>query len=667
VYEQFLGKVIRLTKGHQAKVEEKPEVKKAGGVYYTPTFVVDYIVKKTVGKLLEGKTPKQVAKLRILDPACGSGSFLIGAYQFLLNWHLDRYVEDDPQKLAAGRKPVLFQAQGGDWRLTTSERKRILLNTIYGVDIDAQAVEVTKLSLLLKVLEGENEQTISQQIAMFNERALPDLGSNIKCGNSLIGPDFYEGQQLTLLDDDEKLRVNAFDWKREFTEIMNDGGFDAVIGNPPYVRQETLGPVFKKYASEHYAVYHGVADLYAYFIEQGVKLLREGGAFGYIVANKWLRANYGEPLRKWLKGRRIMEIIDFGDLPVFEGATTYPCILRIEKGKPGNTFPVTRVESLEFPDLAEYCAQHQFTTRQSTLDDGGWSLSDEASMQLLAKIKAAGIPLSEYVDGKIYYGIKTGLNEAFVIDKAKRDELIAKDERSAELIKPFLVGRDIKRYGTPSSDRFVIFSRRGVDIHKYPAILSHLSNYKARLMPRPANWKGDAWVGRKAGSYQWYEIQDTVDYHVEFDKPKILWPGISDSLTAFAFDSSGYYGNDNNQLIIAEDKFLLGVLNSRVAYFVLSQVCDRVQGGFYRLKISYVSQLPIRCVNGLDNKCVSSRDHIVKLVGQMLDLHKKLPLAKTDQEKTSLERQIETTDRQIDELVYELYGITEEERKIIEG
>jgi len=233
VYEQFLGKVIRLTPGHRAKVEDKPEVKKAGGIYYTPTYIVDYIVKNTVGKLLDGKKPNQIAKLRVLDPACGSGSFLLGAYQYLLDWHRDWYVEHDLERWTKGRSPKLYQGRGGDWRLTTAEKKRILLNNIYGVDIDPQAVEVTKLSLLLKVLEGENEQTLAKYLKLFHERALPDLGDNIKCGNSLIGSDFYEGKQMSLLDEEERYRINAFDWEAEFPDIMNAGGFDAVIGNPP--------------------------------------------------------------------------------------------------------------------------------------------------------------------------------------------------------------------------------------------------------------------------------------------------------------------------------------------------------------------------------------------------------------------------------------------------
>lgn len=224
VYEQFLGKVIRLTAGHRAVVEAKPEVRKAGGVYYTPTYIVDYIVQHTVGKLLEGKTPHEVGgftkawkrsaklrPLRVLDPACGSGSFLLGAYQYLLDWYQKKYVEDGPEKHAKGRNPRLYRGPGGEWRLTTAERKRILLTHIYGVDIDPQAVEVTKLSLLLKVLEGETHETLDSFYRLFQERALPDLGANIKCGNSLIGPDFFAGAEYSFLDEEERYRINPFD------------------------------------------------------------------------------------------------------------------------------------------------------------------------------------------------------------------------------------------------------------------------------------------------------------------------------------------------------------------------------------------------------------------------------------------------------------------------
>ncbi len=249
VYEQFLGKVIRLTAGNRAVVEDKPEVKKAGGVFYTPAYIVDYIVQHTVGKLLEGKSSKQVAGITILDPACGSGSFLIGAYQYLLDWYLARYVEEGAEKNSKGKAAhIRPSSASGEWRLTTSEKKRILLDHIYGVDIDAQAVEVTKLSLLLKVLEGESGESLNSQMKLFHERVLPDLDRNIQCGNSLIGPDFYDSQLD--LDAEAAQRINAFDWQVAFPQVFKAGGFDAVIGNPPYVLgRETFDNDAKEYLS----------------------------------------------------------------------------------------------------------------------------------------------------------------------------------------------------------------------------------------------------------------------------------------------------------------------------------------------------------------------------------------------------------------------------------
>ncbi len=298
VYEQFLGKVIRLTPARHAKVEDKPEVKKAGGVYYTPAYIVDYIVKHTVGKLCEDKTPKQIAKLRILDPACGSGSFLIGSYTYLLNFHRDWYLDDGVSK----HPKEVYQGAGGQWYLTTPEKRRIVLNNIYGVDIDSQAVEVTKLSLLLKVLEGESQETISRQLKMWHERALPDLGNNIKCGNSLIGPDYFAGQLLP--DEDAMRRINPFDWKTEFPEIMKAGGFDAVIGNPPWISLSgKFGNEIYSQAEIDYLVsrFRGntyMPNMYEYFVAQGLFLTHEGGYFSFIVPDRLGFNNQFVGLRK---------------------------------------------------------------------------------------------------------------------------------------------------------------------------------------------------------------------------------------------------------------------------------------------------------------------------------------------------------------------------------
>jgi len=668
VYEKFLGKVIRLTPGHQAKVEEKPEVRKAGGVYYTPDYIVNYIVKQTVGRLVEGKKPGPkggVSHLKILDPACGSGSFLIGTFQFLLDWHRDEYTQDNPEEWLRKKTPPIYRSQKEEWRLTTEERKRILLNNIYGVDIDPQAVEVTKLSLLLKVLEGEDEESIGKQMRMFQERVLPDLSNNIKCGNSLIGPDFYSNMQTGLFDEEQVYTVNPFDWNAEFPEITQNGGFDAVIGNPPYVRQEGLSD-FKPYFENHFSVYNGVADLYVYFIEKGVSLLRQNGLFSYIVANKWLRANYGKPLRQWMKQQHVVQIVDFGDLPVFKQATTYPCILVIQKNDPAPTFRAAIIKTMDFGDLHTHVTEHSYDVQQDTLDESGWSLVNRATQNLLDKLRKTGIPLGKYLNGKIYRGVLTGLNEAFVIENATRERLIAEDPKSAEVIKPFLAGRDIKRYQPLNTQKYLILFPRGFTtarsagtckpwefiLKKYPAIAAHLEPFKAKAEKR-----------YDKGEY-WWELR-ACDYYPEFEKPKIIVPAIVKS-ASYAFDSKGFYSNDKTTIIPTTDKYLLGLMSSKALDYYIHSISSTKQGGYFEYKPMYLSKLPICTINFDDPADVARHDQIVGLVNQMLALKTKLAQSKVPQTAEMLRRQIESTDRQIDQHVYRLYGLTEEEIKIVE-
>ena len=760
VYEQFLGKIIRLTPGHRAEVDDKPEVKKAGGVYYTPTYIVDYIVRQTVGKLLDecsrrresahsskredqrgltsAATEKvdvraatailsRVAKLRILDPACGSGSFLIGAYQFLLDWHLQFYLANSPAKWAKGGKPALVQS-GKSWKLTIAERKRILLANIYGVDIDTQAVEVTKLSLLLKVLEGETGQTLQTIFRLFQERALPDLGDNIKCGNSLIGPDFYQQGELPLLTDDEKYRINVFDWHKEFPQIFRrrtaggelrdapppldytmpgvplhgsystkkikekamppapvepewEGGFDAVIGNPPYVRQESLSD-FKSYFELHYEAFDGVADLYTYFMEKGVKLLRDGGLFSIIVSSSFLRATYGEPLRRTLKRHAaVVRIVDFGGLAVFANAKdTYVCIPLLAKGAKQSRVEISKVTSLKNLKLAEHVAANRFTISHERLSSEAWSLKSDAEAAVFAKMMRAGKPLGEYVERKIFYGLKTGLNEAFEVTAAQRTALAKSSPESRVLIKPFLGGQDIRRYCIEDDGRFLIVipcgwtrqqmakAKKGpADVSEraawnwfsseYPKLAEHLASFTDGLKKRQDH-----------GDY-WWELRP-CDYYEYLDAPKIIFPDICKG-PRFYFDRSGIYLANTAYCLGTDDLYLLGFLNSRLFWFAISNISIPfgIRAGEYRYRLiyQYMEKVPIRTINFSDKSDKTAHDRMVKLVEQMLELHPKLAGARTPQEKTALERQIAATDTQIDALVYELYGLTAEEIAIVEG
>lgn len=701
IYERFLGKTITVT-DKRAQVEEKPEVRKAGGVYYTPEYIVRYIIENTIGKLIAGKTPDEIAKMRFADIACGSGSFLLGIFDYLIKYHFEWYsggtrtlLSATPLAASGGdrsstssggtaavrtgvsafrarradaiKRGLCRETADGTLQLTIPHKREILLNNIYGVDLDAQAVEVAQLSLYLKLLEEETTATAQQYLAGFREQLLPNLNKNIVHGNSLVDYDIMNGQ---LFDSRELKKLNPMSFQSTFPEVFANGGFDAIVGNPPYVRQEGLNNLIKSYFQKRFSTYHGVADLYVYFIERFVSLLKEKGEFGIIVGNKWLRTAYGKPLRSWLKQFQIKEIVDFGTLPVFAGATTYTCILRIEKSEMGSSFGTTQVESLDFSNrsLQEQIAEMKYEISSASLDDNGWSLNDETTQNLIRKLSLGSSRLSDYVDGRMFYGIKTGMNAAFVIDSETKDRLIAEDASSAEIIKPFLVGRDISRYVSPKSDVFVVFTRRGINIEKYPAIKNYLLQFKTNLMPKPTDWDEKIkWKGRKPGSYRWYEIQDSVDYFKMFEESKILWPGISSEVTAFALDIDKYYGNDNNQLIVTDSKYVLGILNSAVTRFFLKSVCDKVQGGFYRLKMIYIEQIPIRTINFDDPKEKSAHDKIVELVETIIEAKKNLAAARTDRDKEFYERFCITLDTQIDDLVNQLYDITPEERKIIEN
>ena len=614
VYEQFLGKVIRMTAGHQAKVEDKPEVKKAGGVYYTPTYIVDYIVTHTVGQLLEGQTPKQAAKLRILDPACGSGSFLIGAYQRLLDWHRDWYIADGPAKWAAGRSPALFQAQGGDWRLTTGERKRILLNNIYGVDIDPQAVEVTKLSLLLKVLEGQNDQTLSAQLRLFHERALPDLGRNIKCGNSLIGPDFYKDQQLNLLGDEERFRINVFEWKAEFGEIMESGGFDAVIGNPPYVLLQTLDqPAVFDYLAMRFRSAKYKIDTYQVFMERGLGLCSQKGLLGYITPNTFLRNVHARELRRLILEEGEVQTIRLFYFPVFRSASVDTCITVIRRTKtPSGAHEVQVVRYSSPSETVSVGFQKQ--SLWSAHAEFHFALpGSEGSAAILAKVKRGSIPLGEFATA--YFGIQTW----------DRQKYVARSPQDPHA-QPVVDGANVRRYSLLPPSEYVRF---------HPDAIKSGGNQAVYEQTRIGVRQIGSWPVATIISKGIYSL-NTI-YNVFFTKT-----------TAYSL------------------AFVLGIVCSRVTrWFWQNEFFDEKRT-FPKVKKAALLGVRIPTIDFHNARGEAQHAKVSGLVESILTLNRQMLVAKTDHEQTGLARQIDATDRQIDELVYALYGLTAEEIRIVE-
>lgn len=631
VYEQFLGKVIRLTPSHRAKVEEKPEVRKAGGVYYTPSYIVDYIVERTVGQLIEGKTPRQIGKLRILDPACGSGSFLLGAYQFLLNYHRDWYENNDPAKHARHKQPAVYQGQRGKWRLTGAEKKRILLNNIYGVDIDRQAVEVTKLGLQLKVLEGETDETLGQQLTLWRERALPDLGNNIKCGNSLIGPDFFEGKQIGFFDEEARYRVNVFDWETEFPEIMGRGGFDVVIGNPPY------GIVFdesrKRYLEQHCPTFVRNNDRYVAFTEKSLHLLKTQGLFGFIIPNTFLLGPYFDELKRYILDKAdVLRIVDFSINQVFRQPNVFTALLFLRRRKKEESYSEVATRFFKVADIASFPKSViDQVLEQERLNLLRWSPANPLAEKLrewkpklddVAWVKDVGLNYWTKGRGKVRGG-------------SIADRTMYKGERQHPEDTPYLTGRDINRYSLSFGNRW----------------LRH--DYQDRLDPRV----------------------DTLRFSPEFlEREKMIYRQTADRIIA-TLDPNGMLTNKTLHLVVLRDEwrnvmdllYVLGILNSSAMNCLYRAISQEEGRAFAQVKIFRMKQMPIRVIDPFDSGEKARHDRMVDLVGGMLTLHQQLAAAKMAQDRTLIQRQIDATDRQIDRLVYELYELTDEEIKIVEG
>jgi hypothetical protein len=631
IYEQFLGKVIHLTSDHKARVEEKPEVRKAGGVYYTPTYIVNYIVEQTLRPLLDGKTPKQVEKIKVLDPACGSGSFLLGAYEFLLAWHLDYYLKHEPAAWAKKKHPPIYETapnahgvgQGSkNFLLTTAERKRILVNNLFGVDIDTQAVEVTKLSLLLKVLEGEARELQGKQLDFH--RVLPDLGNNIKCGNSLIGSDFYAQPNLPEFDEEARYKINAFDWAVEFKPIMDAGGFDAVIGNPPYVVVEQGASTEAEIAYLNtYEVANYKTDLFHIFIERGSSLLRREGRLGMIVPNPWLTQVFTEPLREFIVSRHRIDRVVVFEHRVFRDANVDTCLIFFTRMPPSKAHLVS-VNTPKGADISallafnvlqsdwQNSAEHRFEFRQSGPDgvlvkailQRSVPLGERARASLGCQAYNSSKHTKEQITGRVFHAL-TRLSDEYL---------------------PELAGRDVSRYSiTRARGQWIKY---GPWLHDYRP-MEMLSGPRVLVREIP---------GKAPHSLHACYVEATYcHYKTILNINPSLPGGVSMKLAC-------------------------GVLNSRLATFLFPRISNKkVADAFPRLSVGDLRSFPLPRV--IEEKAGGA---MVAHVERMLKLHEQLAAAKSPDAQSHLQRDIAATDRAIDQLVYQLYELTPEEIALVE-
>jgi type I restriction-modification system DNA methylase subunit len=682
IYEQFLGKTIRLTTEHRVKVEEKPEVKKAGGVYYTPRDIVEYIVDHTVGEALKETTPAKVEQLHILDPACGSGSFLLGAYDKLLSWHLDWYAQDT-HRVKALKDHRIIEPRAGDYRLTIDEKRRTLTNNIYGVDIDDQAVEIAKLSLTLRLLEGETSETAELFTRGGRQRLLPKLETNIKCGNSLIGPDFYSDKPESLfVDDDTRYRINAFDWKGDtgFKQVFDThSGFDVVLGNPPYIRIQALkefNPVEVEYYKGKYkAASKGNYDLYAVFVEQGLNLLNDHGRLGYILPHKFFNAQYGEPLRKLIaNGGHLKNIVHFGDQQVFDNATTYTCLLFLDS-QPHESFHIAKVT-----DLAAWRRDRSATEGDlpaTTATSAAWNFTVGSGADLYEKLRRMPVKLGDVAD--IFVGLQTSADDVFIMNIVEKNENAMKLHSKAlgedwtfekSLLFPLVSGTDVQRYRELPYRQYILFpyevSGTTVNLIEFGRLAERYPQTAAYLM---ANRK--RLEGREKGKFkdgEWHRFGRNQNLGIQ-NRVKLCVPRLVNYLYA-AYDAEGRHYLDNVDVggivwrTMYQDQgfpYLLGILNSKLLRWYFPFVSAPFRGGWMSANRQFLSQLPIRLIDFNNSADKAMHDEMVRLVDQMLTLHRQLTATGTDREKSGLQLQIAALDRAIDSLVFRLYDLRDAE------
>ncbi len=699
IFEQSISDI----EAFKAKITGEPidnqGKRKQDGIFYTPEYITHYIVERSVGgwlndrktELGETKLPdltdedydslenggnknikahirfwqqyaEALRNIKVIDPACGSGAFLNQVFDFL--YKENQIVRNELDKLSLENDPTPLD-------------KYILTNNIYGVDLNHESVQITKLSLWLKTANKHSELTA--------------LDQNILIGNSLI-------------DDPKIAGKSAFQWKERFKDIFDNGGFDIVVGNPPYVRQELLGDI-KPHLEKYYESFAGTADLFTYFYEKGINILHPKGILSYIT-NDFTKTTSSTLLRKYLTEKTgFIAYSDFSEVDVFKGTTTYPVILTLGLGT-GSEFLYCKFQQDDIDDIQAVFDSNSYPVVQQSLDAANWRFKSNGIAALFSKITKHS-NIKEAVS-KCYYGIKTGLNEAFITFE---------NYNLNEHIKRYFEGKDLKKWNIPKSEKkLIIFKSNSTKnkfgdleeskafekmIAKYPKLMSHLSNFETKAKKRYD--KGD----------YWWELRKCAYYEM-FEKPKIVFPNLQNN-SKFSYDESGAYINAPAVILPSDDKALLAILNSKLIWYFLNQICVVRSGGYIEVKPQYFEQIPIADYSKIKNKLSKKVDVQIEktsaiqskvtnfhrriqenlnveklskklqrfweynfkdLLGELKKNKITLNLDKQDEwaayfdknkaEIQALQTEIDRTDAEIDRMVYTLYGLTEEEIKIVE-
>ena len=662
IYEKFLGSKIRLTSSHRAKIEEKPEVRHAGGVYYTPEWVVNYIVENTVGKIVKGKNPKEIKEIKILDPACGSGSFLLGAFSYLITYH-ELWYEKNPKKY----KDDFYLDDEENIRLRLHKKSEILKNNIFGVDIDREATEVAIMSLYLKLLEQGYDQ--GQTEIMGRGFLLPDMVENIKCGNSLIDRTMLF--ETDMFGDEDILPFDWQDEKNGFGKVFKEqGGFDAIIGNPPYIKTQELQNFAPKQTEMYKSNYHssskGNLDIYIIFIEKSLHLLNKFGKLGFICPHKFFNSNYGENIRSIIaEGKYLEKILHLGINQVFENATTYTCLLFLSKELKRSLFHYFELKQ-EVKDIEPYVynAKNFEEIDINNVGSQNWVFTS-SEISLFNEKFLKNKPTLEEITTNIFQGPKSGADPVFIFKLIQKNEKTIKGysanlekEFSIEnsIIRKYVKGKYIKRYDIQYSQEYIIYpynkegelySEKTLKTN-FPLAYQYLSqnqNKKILLSREKGRFKKIWWSYSRPQNMKILNLLKVITPFNAFRSSFSL-----DTRRDFIFSAgvSGAYGILLKPEINIHYEYLLGILNSSLMDIYLKNISTALRGGFYSYENKYIKKLPIYIPDPSDKAKYKLTQKIEKYAKDILAF-----------KKTDKDADADFLEKKIDEMVAELYGVEE--------
>lgn len=677
IYERFLGKQIAMI-DHQIIIADKDEVAASQGVVPTPEYVVDAIIEKTLAPLCKSRSPAELAGLRLADIACGSGSFLVAIYEYLLNAHLEGYLQEGARHHA----DKLYESAQNTWHLTLSERQRILREHIFGVDIDPQAVEIARFSLLLKVLQGIPAAAVTAYWKTQHTPALPNLQDNIQCGNSLVDSTYFEYDQDALTEDEHFANLKPLDWQDAFPEVFDTGGFDAVISNPPYIRIQNMvhySPrevqYYRSQASPYTCARSNNFDKYSLFIERSLTLLKPTGRLGFIVPHKFFSLKSGQALRGLLsKGKHVTEIVHFGTQQVFgRHRTTYTCILILTK-RATKALTVEHVSNLlawrrgEIDQIVNYRAEY--------LTDNPWEFVSPAAHQVFERLRTAYPTTLEQV-ANIFVGVQTSADRIYIIAPFKETETtVTFTDKSGitwdiekDILRPCLKDVSLPAYSYPKANMYIIFPYKIVVNHanlyspqematRFPKCWAYLTSHKDALERRSI---------QEGTPEMWYRYGRSQSL-TKFDgTPKLVWPvltlearyGYDDQDIVFTGGGNGpYYGLRPLPNTTLSIHYLQAVLSHPVIEAMVRAIGSPFRGDYHSHGKQFVKDLPIRQIDFTNAMEQASHDRIVALVKTLIQVTERITTETVPARRRIAKQQAQHLRQMIEKAVSNLYDIT---------